>query len=60
MRIDQPSPPLCFYEICRDEAALEAHRQTPHFKSYFEKTQTLAGHSAPAPLRQNLLPSDAA
>src|SRR3972149_149681 len=28
-----------FYEVYRDEAALEAHRQTPHFKTYFEKVQ---------------------
>ena len=27
-----------FYEIYRDEAAFEAHRQTAHFKHYFEKT----------------------
>ena len=30
-----------FYEVYRDEAALEAHRQTPHFKHYFEKSRAL-------------------
>ena len=27
------------YEVYRDEAAFEAHRQTPHFKHYLEKSQ---------------------
>ena len=28
-----------FYEVYKDDAALAAHRQTPHFKFYAEKTQ---------------------
>lgn len=27
-----------YYEVYRDQAAMEAHRQTPHFKLYVEKT----------------------
>ena len=46
------------YEVYRDEAALEAHRQTPHFKHYLEKSQ---GWLAAPPERRygrNLVPSD--
>ena len=28
-----------YYEVYKDDAALEAHRQTPHFKLYAEKVQ---------------------
>ena len=28
-----------YYEVYRDEAALEAHRRAPHFKLYAEKVQ---------------------
>ena len=31
---------LYFFEVYRDDAALATHRQTPHFKAYFEKTQS--------------------
>jgi quinol monooxygenase YgiN len=31
---------LYFYEVYQDDAALAVHRQTPHFKAYFEKTQS--------------------
>lgn len=31
---------LYFYEVYRDDAALAVHRLTPHFKAYFEKTQS--------------------
>ena len=27
-----------FYEVYKDEAALAAHRQTPHFKKYIESS----------------------
>src|SRR2546430_308460 len=40
-----------FYEIYRDEAALEAHRQTPHFKLYAEKSKP-SGRPSRASLRQ--------
>lgn len=35
---DDPNT-LYFYEVYQDDAALAAHRQTPHFKAYFEQTQ---------------------
>ena len=37
--------PNCFrfYEVYRDDAALAAHRETPHFKQYFETTPAVAG-----------------
>lgn len=30
-----------FYEIYRDKAALDAHRETPHFKRYFAYVQEM-------------------
>jgi autoinducer 2-degrading protein len=49
-----------FYEIYRDEAALEAHRQTPHFKLYAEKVQPWLAAPAERRFGKNLIPSDAA
>jgi quinol monooxygenase YgiN len=49
-----------FYEIYRDEAALEAHRQTPHFKFYFEKTQPWLAAPPERRLGRNLVPPDTA
>ena len=49
-----------FYEIYRDEAALEAHRQTPHFKLYFEKVQPWLAAPSERRFGKNLVPSDAA
>jgi len=49
-----------FYEIYRDEAALEAHRQTPHFKLYFEKSQRWLATPPERRFGKNLVPSDAA
>ena len=49
---------LYYYEVYRDEAALEAHRQSPHFKLYAERT---ANWLAAPPERRfgcNLIPSD--
>lgn len=28
---------VMFYEVYADEAAFQAHQQTPHFKNYFDK-----------------------
>jgi autoinducer 2-degrading protein len=28
---------IMLYEVYQDEAAFEAHQQTPHFKKYFER-----------------------
>ena len=49
-----------FYEVYRDEAALEAHRQTPHFKLYFEKTRSLLAAPPERRIGKNLVPPDAA
>jgi len=48
-----------FYEIYRDEAAFEAHRQTPHFKHYFDKTRAWLAAPAERRLGKNVVPSDA-
>ena len=49
-----------FYEVYRDEAALEAHRQTPHFKRYFERVQPWLAAPSERRIGKNLVPSDAA
>src|SRR3990167_8480623 len=43
----------------RDEAALQAHRQTAHFKLYFEKTQPWLAAPPERRFGKNLIPSDA-
>lgn len=48
-----------FYEVYRDEAALEAHRQTPHFKLYAEKSKAWLAAPPERRLGKNLIPSDA-
>ena len=48
------------YEIYRDEVALAAHRQTPHFKLYFEKVQPWLAAPNERRFGKNLVPSDAA
>ena len=47
-----------FYEVYRDEAALEAHRQTPHFKFYFEKVQPWLAAPPERRFGKNLIPAD--
>ena len=47
-----------FYEVYRDEAALEAHRQTPHFKHYFEKSRSLMAVPPERRIGKNLVPPD--
>lgn len=49
-----------FYEVYRDEAALEAHRQTPHFKLYAEKSKPWLAAPAERRFGKNLIPADAA
>jgi (4S)-4-hydroxy-5-phosphonooxypentane-2,3-dione isomerase len=49
-----------YYEIYRDEAALEAHRQTHHFKLYSEKTRSWLAALPERRFGKNLIPSDAA
>ncbi len=48
-----------YYEIYRDEAALEAHRQTPHFKSYSEKSPSYLAAPPERRFGRNIIPSDA-
>ena len=48
-----------FYEVYRDEAALEAHRQTPHFKLYFEKSQSLLAGPPERRFARKEIPADA-
>ena len=47
-----------FYEVYKDEAALQAHRQTPHFKLYFEKTQPWFAAPPERRFGKNVIPSD--
>jgi autoinducer 2-degrading protein len=49
-----------YYEVYKDEAALEAHRQTPHFKLYAEKTKDWLSTPPERRFGKNLIPSDAA
>ena len=48
-----------FYEVYRDEAALQAHRETAHFKLCFEKTQPWLAAPPERRFGKNLIPSDA-
>lgn len=47
-----------YYEVYRDEAALEAHRQSPHFKHYAEKTAPWLAAPPERRFGRNLIPSD--
>ena len=49
-----------YYEVYKDEAALEAHRQTPHFKLYAEKVQAWLAAPPERRFGKNLIPADAA
>lgn len=48
-----------FYEVYRNQDALAAHRQTPHFKRYFERTQDLFAGPLSRHIFHNLHPDDA-
>ena len=48
-----------FYEVYRDEAALAAHRDTPHFKYYAEQTKNWLAAPPERRFGQNLIPADA-
>jgi len=48
-----------FYEVYRDEAALAAHRETPHFKYYAEKTQPWLAAPPERRFGANVIPDDA-
>jgi len=47
-----------YYEVYKDEAALEAHRQSSHFKLYAEKTRTWLTAPPERRFGKNLIPSD--
>ncbi len=49
-----------FYEVYRDETALAAHRETPHFKYYAEKTKDWLAAPAERRFGKNIIPTDAA
>jgi autoinducer 2-degrading protein len=49
-----------FYEVYRDVAALAAHRESPHFKYYAEKTKDWLAAPAERRFGKNLIPNDAA
>ena len=49
-----------YYEVYRDEAALEAHRQAPHFKLYAEKVKPWLADPPERRFGKNLIPTDAA
>ncbi len=49
-----------FYEVYRDNAAVEAHRQTPHFRHYLEKVPPWLTAPPERRFGKNLIPSDAA
>ena len=48
-----------YYEVYRDEAALEAHRQTPHFKLYAERSRPLLAAPPERRRGKNFIPADA-
>ncbi|MBI4885679.1 MAG: antibiotic biosynthesis monooxygenase [Acidobacteria bacterium] len=48
-----------FYEVYRDDAALAAHRQTPHFTRYIESTQPWLAAPAERRLGTTVVPTDA-
>ena len=54
---DQPNR-FYFYEVYRDQAALEAHRQTPHFKRYLDKAQPWLAQQPERRFGINVTPSD--
>ena len=48
-----------YYEVYKDEAALESHRQSPHFKLYAEKTQFWLAAPPERRFGKNVIPMDA-
>jgi quinol monooxygenase YgiN len=47
-----------YYEVYRDEAALEAHRQSPHFKLYVETTSPWLAAAPERRFGKNIIPAD--
>ncbi len=48
-----------FYEVYRDEAALQAHRKAPHFQLWAQKNPELLSGPIERRLATNVVPSDA-
>ena len=49
-----------YYEVYRDEAALQAHRDSPHFKKYFDQVGGFLSSPTVRHVVRNVHPSDAA
>ena len=49
-----------YYEVYRDEAAMQAHRETPHFKAYFDAIGRFTDRDTVRRVVRNVHPSDAA
>ena len=57
---DQDDPDRFFlFEVYRDEAALEAHRATPHFLRYRELTADIYAEGPVRHVCSNVFPDDA-
>ena len=57
---DAEDPNLFFYyEVYKDEAALAAHRETPHFKEYFEQAASFTDQPNVRHIVHNVIPIDA-
>jgi quinol monooxygenase YgiN len=49
-----------YYEVYTEQAALAAHRETPHFKKYFEESAQLFDRETVRHFGRNVHPSDQA
>lgn len=49
-----------YYEVYQDEAALAAHRESPHFKHYAEATKDWLAAPPERRFGKNLIPADGA
>jgi quinol monooxygenase YgiN len=49
-----------YYEVYRDEAALAAHRETPHFQKYFAQVGEFTDRDTIRRVVRNVHPADAA
>ena len=49
-----------YYEVYRDEAALAAHRETPHFQAYFEHATEFTDRPTVRHVVRNIQPADIA
>jgi quinol monooxygenase YgiN len=47
-----------YYEVYRDEAALEAHRETPHFKRYSQAVEPWLAARPERRFGRNVIPPD--